>query len=133
MIDRIDRDFLRELDAWGLNVEDAALELRAALPDRVVFDAAIPNCRTAIFEGAQGVLLDEYRGFHPHTTWSTVTPHHAWELIHQMEVDAVTVLGITRAYATRHGEGPMPTWSPELTARLQDPGNPWNLWQGSMR
>jgi adenylosuccinate synthase len=93
----------------------------------------IPECHTAIFEGAQGVLLDEYRGFHPHTTWSTVTPHHAWELVRQMEVEAVAVLGITRAYTTRHGEGPLPTWSPELTARLQDPGNPWNIWQGSLR
>src|SRR6266480_2914893 len=43
------------------------------------------------------------------------------------------MLGITRAYTTRHGEGPLPTFSPELTARLQDPGNPWNRWQGSLR
>jgi hypothetical protein len=28
---------------------------------------------TAIFEGAQGVLLDEWHGFHPYTTWSTTT------------------------------------------------------------
>ena len=26
-----------------------------------------------VFEGAQGVLLDEWHGFHPHTTWSTTT------------------------------------------------------------
>ena len=26
-----------------------------------------------VFEGAQGVLLDEWRGFHPYTTWSTTT------------------------------------------------------------
>src|SRR5262249_20172568 len=89
--------------------------------------------RTAIFEGAQGILLDEYRGFHPYTTWSTVTPHHAWELIDAMGVEAVAVLGITRAYTTRHGEGPLPTFSPELTNRLQDRGNPWNRWQGNMR
>ena len=25
-----------------------------------------------VFEGAQGVLLDEWRGFHPHTTWSSI-------------------------------------------------------------
>jgi len=133
LIDRIDPEFLRELDAWGQNAEDAAWELSAALPGGVAIDAAIPNCRTAIFEGAQGVLLDEYRGFHPHTTWSTVTPHHAWELIHQMGVEAVAVLGVTRAYTTRHGEGPLPTYDAELTARLNDAGNPWNRWQGSLR
>jgi adenylosuccinate synthase len=79
------------------------------------------------------VLLDEYRGFHPHTTWSTVTPHHAWELIHQMGVESVAVLGVIRAYSTRHGEGPLPTYSAELTARLRDAGNPWNRWQGGLR
>jgi adenylosuccinate synthase len=29
---------------------------------------------TWIFEGGQGVLLDEFYGFHPHTTWSKTTP-----------------------------------------------------------
>jgi len=43
------------------------------------------------------------------------------------------VLGITRAYTTRHGEGPLPTFSAELTDRLQDAGNPWNRWQGGLR
>src|SRR5207249_3575598 len=95
--------------------------------------AVFPASDTAIFEGAQGVLLDEYRGFHPHTTWSTVTAHHAWELVCQMKADVVTLLGITRAYATRHGDGPFPTYSAELTSRLHDSGNPWNPWQGGMR
>jgi adenylosuccinate synthase len=107
--------------------------LHEALPDSLLLDAAVPEFQTALFEGAQGVLLDEYRGFHPYTTWSTVTPHHAWELIHAAEAEAVVVLGITRAYTTRHGEGPLPTFSAELTDRLQDVGNPWNRWQGSLR
>lgn len=130
---RVSDDTLRELDVWALNSEEIARELHEAWPDGLTLNAAVPECRTAIFEGAQGVLLDEYRGFHPHTTWSTVTPHHAWELIEPMAVDAVCVLGLTRAYITRHGEGPLPTFSPELTARLRDPGNPWNRWQGSLR
>jgi adenylosuccinate synthase len=105
-IDRIDADVLGEFDLWELNAEAVAWDLHEALPDALVMDAALPAFRTAIFEGAQGVLLDEYRGFHPYTTWSTVTPHHAWELVQAAGVEAVAVLGITRAYATRHGEGP---------------------------
>jgi adenylosuccinate synthase len=54
-------------------------------------------------------------------------------LVQQTGADAVAVLGITRGYTTRHGEGPLPTYSTELTARLGDPGNPWNRWQGSLR
>jgi adenylosuccinate synthase len=132
-IDRIGDDHLRDLDLWELNTEAIARHLCEAAQQGGTISATIPEYQTAIFEGAQGVLLDEYRGFHPYTTWSTVTTHHAWELIRQMDVEAVTVLGITRAYSTRHGEGPLPTYSPELTARLRDPGNPWNQWQGSLR
>jgi adenylosuccinate synthase len=126
-------DDLHEFGLWDANTEAVASDLHDALPDGAVIDAAVPAFRTAIFEGAQGVLLDEYRGFHPYTTWNTVTPHHAWELVQMMEVEAVAVLGITRAYTTRHGEGPLPTFSAELTKRLQDAGNPWNRWQGSLR
>jgi adenylosuccinate synthase len=54
-------------------------------------------------------------------------------MIHAADVEAVAVLGITRAYTTRHGEGPLPSFSAELTNRLQDAGNPWNRWQGGMR
>jgi adenylosuccinate synthase len=129
---QVRNEHLREFELWDLNSEAVARYLVEA-SEGVAVSAQIPDCQTAIFEGAQGVLLDEYRGFHPFTTWSTVTPHHAWELVRQMEVEAVAVLGITRAYATRHGEGSLPTYSAELTARLQDPGNPWNRWQGDLR
>jgi adenylosuccinate synthase len=129
----IPTDDLQEFDLWDANAEAVAGDLHEALPEGVAIDAAVPAFRMAIFEGAQGVLLDEYRGFHPHTTWNTVTPHHAWELVQIMGVETVAVLGITRAYTTRHGEGPLPTFSHELTKRLQDTGNPWNRWQGSLR
>jgi adenylosuccinate synthase len=132
-IDRIPADTLHEFELWELNAEAVAWDMHEALPDSLSLDAAVPPFRTAIFEGAQGILLDEYRGFHPYTTWNTVTLHHAWELIHATDVEAVAVLGITRAYTTRHGEGPLPTFSAELTNRLLDAGNPWNRWQGGLR
>ena len=59
----------------------------------------------------QGVLLDEWRGFHPHTTWSTVTLHHALATVEESDAQEVCTLGITRAYMTRRqGAGPLPTW-----------------------
>jgi adenylosuccinate synthase len=99
----------------------------------LAFSSRLPKCETAIFEGAQGVLLDEWKGFHPYTTWSTVTAHHALELIEEHGITHVTVLGITRAYSTRHGAGPFPTWCPEMSAQIVDRGNPTNGWQGSIR
>ncbi|HKD35856.1 MAG TPA: adenylosuccinate synthetase, partial [Pirellulales bacterium] len=88
---------------------------------------------TAIFEGAQGVLLDEWRGFHPYTTWSTVTLQQALAMTEPMGIDEICILGLTRTYQTRHGAGPLPTFDRELDARLSDPGNPANAWQGALR
>jgi adenylosuccinate synthase len=132
-VDRVDNEALRDGELWELNSENEARCLAEAAASDLAITAKIPSCTTAIFEGAQGVLLDEYRGFPPYTTWSTVTPHHAWELVEQMSADEVTMIGVTRAYATRHGEGPLPTYCEEWTARLDDPGNPWNRWQGRLR
>ncbi len=85
-----------------------------------------------IFEGAQGVLLDEWRGFHPYTTWSTVTAHPALRLLRGSGADTLS-LGVIRGYATRHGAGPFPTEDPQLTERLPDETNPENAWQGKLR
>jgi len=99
----------------------------------LILASLLPKCRVAIFEGAQGILLDEWYGFHPYTTWSTVTPLHALELIETVDITDVTVLGITRAYSTRHGAGPFPTECLRMTEQLVDHGNPGNDWQGSIR
>jgi adenylosuccinate synthase len=77
-----------------------------------------------IFEGAQGVLLDEWRGFHPYTTWSTTTPDNAKTLLHEAGLPPAYVLGALRAYGTRHGAGPFPseTNDPQLVAAEQHNG-----------
>lgn len=67
------------------------------------------NC---VFEGAQGVLLDELYGFNPHTTFTNTTQANARTLL--MGRDAET-WGITRTYHTRHGAGPLPTENMEVT------------------
>jgi len=89
---------------------------------------------TVIFEPAQGVLLDEWRGFHPYTTWSTCTLANADTLLKEQDFDGrVHRIGILRAYATRHGPGPFPTEDQGLTSRLPDPPSARNEWQGQFR
>ncbi|GIJ68967.1 adenylosuccinate synthetase [Virgisporangium ochraceum] len=83
---------------------------------------------TVVFEGAQGVLLDEWHGFHPYTTWSTTTFANAEELLAGR--DALR-LGVLRTFTTRHGPGPLVTEDPALD--LTDPHNPTNPWQGPFR
>ena len=83
-----------------------------------------------VFEGAQGVLLDEWRGFHPYTTWSTCTFDNALEMLQGWDGETLKV-GVLRAYATRHGAGPFPTESDEL--RFPEPHNHLGPWQGAFR
>jgi adenylosuccinate synthase len=87
-----------------------------------------------LFEGAQGVLLDEWRGFHPYTTWSTTTFANADQLLAEQGFDGeVRHLGLLRAYATRHGAGPFVTEDPALTAAIPDYHNGTNDWQREFR
>lgn len=89
---------------------------------------------TIVFEGAQGVLLDEWRGFHPHTTWSTTTLENVDRLLAEAGFGGrARRIGITRAYATRHGAGPLVSERPELTAALPDPCNSNHPWQSGFR
>ncbi len=81
---------------------------------------------------AQGVLLDEWHGFHPYTTWSTTTFANAETLLAEAGASA-TRLGVLRAYATRHGPGPFVTEDPALTADLPDRHNGTGRWQGAFR
>lgn len=87
-----------------------------------------------IFEGAQGVLLDEWHGFHPHTTWSTTTTENADTMIDESgRGGQVTRMGVVRAYATRHGQGPFPTEDTKLTEQLREAHNTDDGPQGRFR
>ncbi|MFC5289834.1 adenylosuccinate synthetase [Actinokineospora guangxiensis] len=83
-----------------------------------------------VMEGAQGVLLDQHHGFHPHTTWSSTTPVNARELLEGREH---TVIGVTRTYHTRHGAGPLPTEDAALLERYPERHNGTGEYQGAWR
>jgi adenylosuccinate synthase len=87
-----------------------------------------------VFEGAQGVLLDEWHGFHPYTTWSTTTFANAETLLAEAGLPGAALrLGVARAYAVRHGPGPFVTEDPLLTAALPESHNRPGRWQGPVR
>jgi len=103
----------------------------------VVADSAMGSwfrdANNVIFEGAQGVLLDADAGFHPYTTWSRCTTANAIELIEQTIPNAdIFKVGVLRSYAVRHGPGPLPTETGDLT-RLVSEHNQRNDWQGTVR
>jgi adenylosuccinate synthase len=104
------------------------------LLDETTMSAWLARSATLIFEGAQGVLLDENYAFAPYSTWSTITFANADMFLQEQNYTGeVFKLGVLRAYATRHGAGPFPTEDPALTAALPDPHNGWNDWQQTFR
>lgn len=92
-----------------------------------------PDDEVVIFEGAQGVLLDEWHGFHPYTTYSNCTFENAVELLadSNVPVSNITRIGVTRTYATRHGAGPFP--SEQFEAPYYEKHNTAGAWQNAFR
>lgn len=62
-----------------------------------------------LFEGAQGILLDIDHGTYPYVTSSNMVAGQAATGSGMAPRDVSYVLGITKAYTTRVGEGPFPT------------------------
>ena len=97
-------------------------------------NAKLKAANYPIFEGAQGVMLDETFGFNPHTTWATVTQKHGVEMLAECGwTDEQKVVAVSRTYATRHGYGPFPTESPDANHLVADDDNTTGEWQGSFR
>lgn len=92
----------------------------------------IRQAGTVICEGAQGALLDQTWGFHPHTTWSDCTPAGALALLDGPDWRVIRV-GVLRTYTTRHGPGPFPTEQHVPEAAWRDPHNRDGGWQGPFR
>lgn len=102
---------------------------------RMVSDAEIgARGGVLITEGAQGIGLDMSVGAFPHVTRSHTGLRNVVRFARRAGVREIDALYMTRAYATRHGAGPMPgerdisAW-----AAVNDPTNAPNAWQGTLR
>lgn len=72
-------------------------------PDNLTKDRRGKEFKNLIFEGSQGLLLDQHNGFFPH-----VTPSNTGSRNFVDNHQPIPWL-VTRAYHTRHGNGPHPT------------------------
>ncbi|QIG71126.1 adenylosuccinate synthetase protein [Rhizobium phage RHph_TM39] len=101
-----------------------------------------PQYDTVIFEGAQGLQLDqnyvEYLGNLPHATPSnpglgSKSLHNAFEK-YDLTEDNIHVYYLTRFYQTRHGNGPFDREvNPDVLGDIVDLTNIDNPHQGSIR
>jgi len=83
--------------------------LKFAQPVWLKIDQFTNNRKKILFEGAQGILLDVDHGTYPYVTSSNTVPAMAATGSGSGPDKINYVLGITKAYTTRVGEGPFPT------------------------
>jgi adenylosuccinate synthase len=87
-----------------------------------------------IFEGAQGLLLDQNRGWFPHVTRSNTGIRNVLALVDRLGIDDLDVYYLTRPYTTRHGAGPLPHELSYLPYRgIIDKTNRPHTYQGTLR
>ena len=88
----------------------AAERIRPFVTDTaVLLNDAIDAGKSVMFEGAQGTLLDIDHGTYPFVTSSSATAGGAVTGTGVGPTNIGTVIGVTKAYVTRVGEGPFPT------------------------
>jgi adenylosuccinate synthase len=88
----------------------AAEEVRPFVTDTaLLLNTALRNGDSIMFEGAQGTMLDIDHGTYPFVTSSSATSGGAVIGTGVPPTAISTVIGVTKAYCTRVGEGPFPT------------------------
>lgn len=119
---------------------DAALQsfvhaaMRFRRMTRPARPALLADYARVVFEGAQGLLLDQDRGAFPYVTRSHTGIRNALEVAHEAGIGALDVTYVTRAYLTRHGAGPLANELPGKPYHgIEDRTNVPNEFQGTLR
>ncbi len=92
-----------------------------------------------IFEGAQGILLDQDFGFFPNVTRSNTTSKNALSILTKNDITWQSeddIFYVTRTYQTRHGNGFMTNEDIEIPLELkniENETNVFNKYQGNFR
>lgn len=94
--------------------------------------AGIGQCKDPVFEGAQGLLLDQNnKEFFPHLTHSNTGMRNVEILCAQAGIIEKEIYYISRSYLTRHGHGPLP--GEDATLSYEDNTNHRTTFQGAIR
>ena len=91
---------------------------------------------TLIFEGGQGLLLDQANtGDFPHLTPSSVGSYNIHKTINNLNAGSTDIFYVSRSYMTRHGVGPMDAEckKEDINSTIVDATNIRNDWQDELR
>lgn len=122
------------LDHVARRFEQAA-EVVAIVHEGYLEEEILPRAGVAVIETSHGILTDRLVGFHPHTSAIRTLPGITRQLLVNAGFDGEVVnLGVTRAYAIRHGAGPLPTADPAMAdCLLPGSAKDSNRYQGKVR
>jgi adenylosuccinate synthase len=84
-----------------------------------------------VFEGSQGLLLDENHRFFPHVTHAKTGLPNILTICEEAGIEELEAIYVLRSYMTRHGHGPFPTENKKLS--YDDDTNVSHDWQGNIR
>lgn len=97
-----------------------------------VAPAGIGQCKDIVFEGAQGLLLDQNnKEFYPHLTRSNTGSRNVKALCYLAGISELELYYVSRTYLTRHGAGPLPGEDSNICYR--DDTNSDHPYQGKLR
>jgi len=89
------------------------------------------NYSRAIFEGSQGLLIDDVYGIKPNTTHLDTTNNFALDISHYR--DTIRKVGIAKAFTSRHGLGIFPTEASIVSKHIHDENQDECFWNGKIR
>ena len=96
--------------------------------------SGVPKTEHIIFEGAQGLLLDQDHINFPYVTRSNTGSKNILSIMDELNLDTVDVYYATRSYVTRHGAGPLDNEIPVAPySKIEDKTNVPNDYQGTLR
>ena len=99
-----------------------------------LLNQAIAHGEAVMFEGAQGTMLDIDHGTYPFVTSSSATSGGAVIGTGVGPTSIGTVIGVSKAYCTRVGEGPFPTELHDATGEaIRKKGNEYGAVTGRPR
>lgn len=115
--------------------EKYAESLRPYVSDTaVLINEALDSGKNVLFEGAQGTLLDVDHGTYPYVTSSNTCAGGACTGAGVGPNRLKKIIGVTKAYTTRVGEGPFPTeLKGEEGDMLREAGNEYGTTTGRPR
>ena len=110
--------------------------IRAAEHVELADESILASFDEAVFEGAQGLLLDtDNTEFAPHISASHTGIQNAVRICRKAGIKEIEAVYVTRSFVTRHGAGVLPCeeeWV-KYNLNLKDATNIENPWQGMIR